>query len=581
MGAESMTDDEVTIPLVDHQDGPALPAPAPAARPGGSPPTARKTSLEADRLGLLGSAAPDLSGDQRMEEWIASQLDLDIPSPLAPQNAWHRIIAGLPGARQPRKKSQEPPGPEASLEGWARFRVAYRRGFTIVRLVDRTLVRNPQIQELAADLFDLIEAGNHRVVLNFQAVERLASWVVVVLSHAQKLCDRGDGGALKICALRPELAEILPIAGVGTRMAAHPDETSAIESPWPVPSGPRPLPLDILTALLRSADIRPVCGGAPSGELDHSAVEEWCDSRLRTSPPPRIRTAPEPSIWLSVQIGGSAGRVVPLVTERFVIGRDSACQLRLGSPMVSKRHACLERRGELVVLRDLESTNGTIVNGRPIHGRELPLQDGDRFQVGPVICTLHVQEGARRAPVRDAEDLIADWLQPQTGFLPAEQSDELTTVVDPASKLGAGPEAELVADADAESESEPEHRIKVDVIQDVLVVTPRSSALDDAETIERLRESLVVLFDQPVPRQVVVNLEYIGRLTGHAIGILLAHHLRLDRVGGALRICQARARIMAVLHQVQLTMLVECYPTLDEAVLAAWPGTPKHPGANE
>ncbi len=28
---------------------------------------------------------------------------------------------------------------------------------------------------------------------------------------------------------------------------------------------------------------------------------------------------------------------------------------------------------------------------------------------------------------------------------------------------------------------------------------------------------------------------------------------------------------MAVLHQVRLTMLVECHPTLDEAVLAAWP----------
>jgi hypothetical protein len=53
--------------------------------------------------------------------------------------------------------------------------------------------------------------------------------------------------------------------------------------------------------------------------------------------------------------------------------------------------------------------------------------------------------------------------------------------------------------------------------------------------------------------------------------VLLAHHLRLDRSGGGLRICQARARLMAVLHQVRLTMLVECHPTLDEAVLSAWP----------
>jgi hypothetical protein len=37
-----------------------------------------------------------------------------------------------------------------------------------------------------------------------------------------------------------------------------------------------------------------------------------------------------------------------------------------------------------------------------------------------------------------------------------------------------------------------------------------------------------------------------------------------------LRICQAHARIVALLDQVRLTMLVDCYPTLDEAVLATW-----------
>jgi len=79
----------------------------------------------------------------------------------------------------------------------------------------------------------------------------------------------------------------------------------------------------------------------------------------------------------------------------------------------------------------------------------------------------------------------------------------------------------------------------------------------------------------PVPRQVVVNFEYIRRFSGHAIGVLLAHHLRLDRAGGALRTCRAHARVMAILHQVNLTMLVECHPTLDEAVLGAWPGTEK------
>lgn len=93
--------------------------------------------------------------------------------------------------------------------------------------------------------------------------------------------------------------------------------------------------------------------------------------------------------------------------------------------------------------------------------------------------------------------------------------------------------------------------------------------------IELLRSHFHALYEQPMPRQVVVNLEFVRRVSAQAIGVLLAHHLRLDRAGGALRLCQTPARVMAVLHQVRLTILVECHPTLDEAVLAAWPGSPK------
>ena len=49
-----------------------------------------------------------------------------------------------------------------------------------------------------------------------------------------------------------------------------------------------------------------------------------------------------------------------------------------------------------------------------------------------------------------------------------------------------------------------------------------------------------------MPRQVVLNLEFVRHLNAQAIGVVLAHHLRLDRAGGALRLCQTPARVMAV-----------------------------------
>ena len=102
------------------------------------------------------------------------------------------------------------------------------------------------------------------------------------------------------------------------------------------------------------------------------------------------------------------------------------------------------------------------------------------------------------------------------------------------------------------------------------MITPRLQELEDEATLEALRSKLESLFEEPLPHRVVVNLEFVNHLSRQAIALLLAHHLRLDWNGGALRICQAHARIIALLDQVRLTMLVDCYPTLDEAVLAAW-----------
>jgi len=62
------------------------------------------------------------------------------------------------------------------------------------------------------------------------------------------------------------------------------------------------------------------------------------------------------------------------------IGRAPGCDIVLDDRNVSRRHAEIRRRGPVVVLVDLDSTNGTIVNGRRV--REHPLADGDRITLG-------------------------------------------------------------------------------------------------------------------------------------------------------------------------------------------------------
>lgn len=82
--------------------------------------------------------------------------------------------------------------------------------------------------------------------------------------------------------------------------------------------------------------------------------------------------------------GKNDGRVIPITSPSFLIGRDPACHLRPASPMIGKRHCALSIRHNRVYVRDLASINGTFVNDRPVRvTREL--NDGDLLKVGPLV----------------------------------------------------------------------------------------------------------------------------------------------------------------------------------------------------
>jgi hypothetical protein len=63
------------------------------------------------------------------------------------------------------------------------------------------------------------------------------------------------------------------------------------------------------------------------------------------------------------------------------IGRIAECTITVADPKVSRQHAEIRREREGFVIVDLGSTNGTLVNGRPV--REAHLHDGDRIVIGP------------------------------------------------------------------------------------------------------------------------------------------------------------------------------------------------------
>ena len=91
-----------------------------------------------------------------------------------------------------------------------------------------------------------------------------------------------------------------------------------------------------------------------------------------------------------------AGRSVDLATERTTIGRVEDNSFQIAEPSVSSRHCEILLRGNDIVVKDLNSTNGTFINGEKITDEGV-LKPGQTLRLGNVELKLDVP-GAAPAP---------------------------------------------------------------------------------------------------------------------------------------------------------------------------------------
>jgi len=150
---------------------------------------------------------------------------------------------------------------------------------------------------------------------------------------------------------------------------------------------------------------------------------------------------------------GNKPRILRLDPGDTLVGRHEDCRLRIPSAEVSRRHCLLRVKNERLIVLDLDSANGTLLNGHFIEGKEEAVS-GDEIQVGPITMVVDYKasqaakatrmgvperstplepksesaagsnrptEPHKRGRLRESEDLfVADLVEEEEGLVPAD-----------------------------------------------------------------------------------------------------------------------------------------------------------------
>ncbi len=88
------------------------------------------------------------------------------------------------------------------------------------------------------------------------------------------------------------------------------------------------------------------------------------------------------------------GRETRVVLGRLpaIIGRDECADVPLIDPWISRRHCEIDRIGDVLVVRDLDSKNGIFMYGHRVNEWHVP--PGERFTIGQTEIVARYAEGA-------------------------------------------------------------------------------------------------------------------------------------------------------------------------------------------
>jgi pSer/pThr/pTyr-binding forkhead associated (FHA) protein len=164
-----------------------------------------------------------------------------------------------------------------------------------------------------------------------------------------------------------------PAAGASEQVPSAAGEIATVKQPQP-PSAEAPKPPPGAAYRLANTQLGLPVSGAATGE-DRPAV----------SPAPAAKPSQGPAVLanLVVRSGALKGQRLPIRVPIVNVGRAEYNDIVLSDDSVSTVHAKIQRREGIWVLVDLDSTNGSFVDGEKVQG-EAPLSPGAIVRFGAV-----------------------------------------------------------------------------------------------------------------------------------------------------------------------------------------------------
>jgi len=280
-------------------------------------------------------------------------------------------------------------------------------------------------------------------------------------------------------------------------------------------------------------------------------------------------------VKLAVHSGGRVDRTIPLGDEDFLIGRDLACHFRVDHERVGHRHCRIRHSGGgRVVVEDLNTIHGTLVNDHPIRRHEV--RDGDRLRVGPTTFVFQIGAPAADRKGRTGSNNSsslgnASWI--------AEEADPLVPKVVSRNPLDSNFESaatlsarQLLARMTGKLDAGDLRKgFRVLEHEGIGVVRLLEESIVEDAAVRRIAQELHTLVESGRGR-IVVNLESVDNLSIQAVGMLVEVRDLCRAAGGLLKLCKPSPPVARALALMNLAGQFEVAADEREAVEGAWPG---------